>query len=340
MTDSAHQRVRDLINLGRYDDALGLIGPLVAEAPNDPQLHRLRGWALLGRDDGIGAAKSAERSLGLDPECADGHVLRALGLLADDFSEFAVGPARRATRLDPHNPQGFVALAIAQSNLGRHHEAWRAAETALELAPNESDLHTVMGDVAAAYPSPDYAVECYRRAIALDPHNAVALNNLAAMGHMRSGGRSAIRQFVAALAADPRLPEARQNLDLISIRMILWIRNACLVALVIALACSPVGIRWLGPALVAMLVAVGLLIWSRLPLTFRRSRGIGLRSGFGHRAATLVNMGVALVSVIACCLVALIPPGQPPPYGLVSLGMVGLMWGLNAWTAQQLNEVR
>lgn len=331
------QRIRDLLALGRHDAALQMVGALLAENPDDAELHRLQSWAHLLLRNGAEAARSAERSVRHDPEHPEGHRLRALGLHEVGFDQFATGPARQAIRLAPNDPDNHAVLARVLSALGQHHEAWRSAERAIELDPTNPDVHALMGDVAAAYPAPDVAATAYQRALSLDPSHAVARHNLATV-ETAEGAAKGLRGFAAALRLDPQLPEGRMNLDRLSLAMLIWARVTSQVILIAAVLGHAFGVSWLGVALVGLALLVAALLWSRLPGNYRRSWPSRAASGFGIPDVAAVNAtATALFALIACALV-LVPSdltAAPAGFGLIA---ALVFYGLNSWTVGRLQN--
>jgi tetratricopeptide (TPR) repeat protein len=60
----------------------------------------------------------------------------------------------------------------------------------------------------------DAAIQAYREAIRLNPRYAQAHNNIGSILWRRFESEGAIRSFEAALAIDPNLANARQNLEM------------------------------------------------------------------------------------------------------------------------------
>ena len=60
----------------------------------------------------------------------------------------------------------------------------------------------------------DAAIQAYREAIRLNPRYAQAHNSIGSIHWRRFGSEGALRSFEAALAMDPNLASARQNLEM------------------------------------------------------------------------------------------------------------------------------
>ena len=126
----------------------------------------------------------------------------------------AIGFFERATTLDPHYADAYAALTFAQINLGReitgaeqqqaYAKARTASATALALAPDLGAVHDAHAYLLRSLDGNAMgALAEYRRALALDPHSAGAMSNLA---HDLAGvGQldASVAMFRKAIAADP-----------------------------------------------------------------------------------------------------------------------------------------
>lgn len=126
----------------------------------------------------------------------------------------AIGFYDRAIALDPHYADAYAALTFAQINLGRritgaeqqqaYAKARNASATALALAPDLGAVHSAHAYLLRSLDGDAMgALVEFRRALALDPHSADAMSNLA---HDLAGvGQldAAAAMFRKAIAADP-----------------------------------------------------------------------------------------------------------------------------------------
>ncbi len=136
----------------------------------------------------------------------------------------AIGFFERAIALDPRYAYAYAALTFAQINLGRritgaeqqqaYAKARTASATALALAPDLGAVHDAHGYLLRSLDGDAMgALAEYRRALALDPHSASAMSNLAhdlaAVGQLGA----AVAMFRKAIAADPLHDIAYINLS-------------------------------------------------------------------------------------------------------------------------------
>ncbi|HEX9338065.1 MAG TPA: tetratricopeptide repeat protein, partial [Pseudonocardiaceae bacterium] len=142
---------------------------------------------------------------------------------------------------------------------GRRQEALRHAETARELAPNQADVHNLLGVVHRALEHRAEAERAYRAALAIDPVHALARSNLAVLHLGRSGTEETMAGLRAAAASDPQQDSIHQNMALVSVLSLVkrgtWLAQA---DLVVALLVS----AWLntfGGGIGARLIVTGVI---------------------------------------------------------------------------------
>lgn len=188
--------------LGRVDDALALLGP-AAGTSGDPYTHALLVLALYqaGRSEDAGqAADFALRQVGMDAELARiaSYVFNDLG-----ESDKALTLATAAVASQPHWALGLIALARVQISLRNHPAAQAAISTALEVAPDDAEVHLVAGDIAAAGGWSRRARRHYLAALRLDPTKVGGLSRLGMLAQRRSQFGVASRCYAQVLAVDP-----------------------------------------------------------------------------------------------------------------------------------------
>ena len=110
---SAIARARSLLELRRYDEAIQILGPLVAQRPDDPEPLFLVARAMSGAGRSREAIASAERACALTPESSYAHRLRAEILLELKRVRPALLAAKRSVELDPVDAASHWALARA-----------------------------------------------------------------------------------------------------------------------------------------------------------------------------------------------------------------------------------
>ena len=117
--------------------AVPMIDRLIAESPNDPYFHEIKGEILLRAQDAQGAADAFSRAVQLTGGNAPtmlvalGHALVLTGSEAN--MRRAIGELEVAITIDPVNPRAYRHLAMAYGRLGATGEA--------ELATAEANFH-------------------------------------------------------------------------------------------------------------------------------------------------------------------------------------------------------
>ena len=226
---SRRDQVWHLLELGRHQQALSTLAPLIAEDPDDAGLHTLMAQAHIGLEQYAQALTSAREACRLDPESEHPHRLRSIALQHLDDLDEAVRAAERAVRLSPFPWQPHFQLASALSTRSRDDpRALASARTAVERAPGLADPHFMVGFVQDRAGDREAAKAAYRRALEIDPQHASALNNLGNM-HLTRLGRQ-LRFYVSALRADPQSSVSQQNLVLVVMRTLFAVVVMSLVA--------------------------------------------------------------------------------------------------------------
>ena len=113
----------------------------------------------------------------------------------------------------PHTPSTH--LLLARINVDQRHwqSARAAARAALSLLPTDGGAWYAMGRAFSGLGDDEASMNCYRRALSSEPRNPEILAQLAHALKRCGQLDQAIRQYQAALAADPRYDAARSGLD-------------------------------------------------------------------------------------------------------------------------------
>lgn len=157
--------------LGKIDDSLARFEMLAGENPNDANLQRLLGIALIASRQGpAGEAK-----------------------------------LRRAIELDPNNLGAYQALARYLLGSNRVQEGITTYESALQKQPTSAPLHFTLGTLYEGAGQRDKAALHYEEAVKLDPNMADAKNNLAYL--IADEGTNLDRALDLAQEAKAKLPD-------------------------------------------------------------------------------------------------------------------------------------
>ncbi|BAL85671.1 hypothetical protein AMIS_4510 [Actinoplanes missouriensis 431] len=205
---------------GEPGAAAELLGPVLAAEPDDVTALILMTHAQLALKKPELAEEMARRAVRNAPEWADALAALSRVLTALDQHEEAIATARQAVLRQPENPYRHNRLAWALLEEGRDPVgAEHAAREAVRLGPDESDFRITYAMVMKQLNLRDRARQALRDALALDPENAVALHELAALDvvhhHPFALGRLArgASGLVGALRTDPSQQASRFLLD-------------------------------------------------------------------------------------------------------------------------------
>ncbi|MEU0267074.1 tetratricopeptide repeat protein [Nocardioides sp. NPDC006303] len=325
MTDDVHDirrvgaRIESLLELRRWNEARPLVETLLAQRPDEAGLHALRAQCLLGQGDHAAALEAANRVIALAPEDEWGHRLCALVLGEMDLDQEAVRAADEAVRLAPDEWRTHKVFAEAAMDVPeRSLDALRAAHEAVRLAPNEAVSHTTLGIVAQSRNDYTTAKAAYERALAIDPDQSAALNNLTVLqGTINL--RRAVRGLAQSLRSDPHSEIARRNLDRLAMAFPLRLYAASVMALlagllIVRISGGPNPASWA----VALLLLGGISAYAVLtahivPRSVRGYFGRRLVGSFGAWWNWFVCLAGVAIAVCTCLL----------PHGEV-IGMIAL----------------
>lgn len=209
-------QIASLMEVGRFEEARRRASVALAESPDDSRLLAQLARACLALDDYDASTEAAARSVAADPTDEWGHRLLAQSLSALGEHDRAEESATEAVRLAPQEWQTHATLAqVAMRAKGRLVLAREAAYRAATLAPHESSALAVLGSVAHAQFDYEYAEACYRRALAIDPEDELALNNLAVLKSGALDVRGPARSYASILRLNPSAGYARSNIDMV-----------------------------------------------------------------------------------------------------------------------------
>jgi protein O-GlcNAc transferase len=204
---------------GRAEEALALIGRVLAAAPGVAVFHGNYGNALkdLGRfNEAVG---SYRRAVALDPSFVDAHynlgrLLKERGAFADAAACFEAALALEQRSVEIRNDLGLVL-----QELGRYDEAIRHYRAAATLAPDQAALHHNLG--AALFLNGDFvaAEASLRQALALQPGLTQAEIALGSTLNALDRPEAAVAHYRTALVSSPGDATLHSNLGTTLLRL-------------------------------------------------------------------------------------------------------------------------
>ena len=197
------ERAALMIELGRFTDAIRVLGPVIAAAPGDGRAWCLLARARLGRQDLPAAISAARRASALDPAADWPYRIASTALVGLGKHGSAVAAAQQARVLAPQVWRTHLCLAQAAVAAGQHDLAAEAIRDALAIAPQEPDVQVAAGKVALGRGDLAAAAARQRAALALDPAHTGALNELGLISLRSKDPASAAGYFAQAARAEP-----------------------------------------------------------------------------------------------------------------------------------------
>jgi Flp pilus assembly protein TadD len=212
---------RQLVGVRDLAGALPMLQQLDAEDPEDPEVLTLRG--IVYREQGLLAEAETDlrAALALDGELARAHA--ELGLVLDlrqDAAE-ALEHHRRAVELEPRSVDYTNNLAFSQFAQGKAKDAIALYLDALRLEPTNPRLRNNLGFAYAEVGEMHAAAEQFKRGGA----PAEVKNNLGYAYERQGNLAQAANHYREALALDPSLTAARQNLDHVTLLLEPYIKG-------------------------------------------------------------------------------------------------------------------
>jgi tetratricopeptide (TPR) repeat protein len=212
VTIDAAGRARAFLEAGQFETALRVLGPSVGSPTASTDEMITAADALNGLHRYQDARDVARRIITSEPTSAAGYIAAANAEIGLRSPANAIDLARQAVRLSSDSWVSHVTLAragIAAKDLG--HETERSAAEAVRLNPDSSVPFIIAADFYRAKGQNVQAVECYRRALAIDPASLAAANNMVLILLRRWRAVAGVRILSALLKSHPLADTARYN---------------------------------------------------------------------------------------------------------------------------------
>lgn len=223
MNERDLERISLLLELQRPPEAEAMARAFLRENPDNGTVLRLLAISVQRQGRGLEARQAIALAVRAEPQEAMNHVVMAQLQAAASNMVAAVRAADEAIGLAPDHwePYFVRADALRHGNASEQQQALADARQAIKIAPHSPDVHNLMGLCLDRLDSPTEQRAAYLEALRLDPHHALAQNNLAAMdikrGHLKAGRRG----LISALATRPNLDLTHRNHDILVSRVIL-----------------------------------------------------------------------------------------------------------------------
>lgn len=207
--------IKTLIDSGAYTSSVPLLRQGLAENPKDPRLHYLMGSVLRERALYEQAIASFEKAIALSPNFAQAYSGMAITLNMKDQHEPALLLHEKAVQLGPKDARLHNNLGFALSLVNRHQAAAKSYQNALAIDPNMRSAYVNLGFSLGLLGDDDASKKAFAQVL----KNAEVLNNLALVKELRGDQQGAVALYKEALAAQPGLVVARENLEAVNSEM-------------------------------------------------------------------------------------------------------------------------
>lgn len=157
---------------------------LIQQHPHEAKIHQLYSEYFFTRKDYKNAIEQLGYSLDVNPTDADGWRNMVILNMMDDNYPDAVKASEKALEYNPDNLDLYGYVAGCYHQMKEYGKAIETYEKILTLTDStdlerRAELITGMGDTYSEINDTIKAIECYERALELDPTNSGALNNYA-----------------------------------------------------------------------------------------------------------------------------------------------------------------
>jgi len=114
----------------------------------------------------------------------------------------------------PNHPLGWKALGVILWDVNKKNEALIASQKAIEIAPQDTEIHNNLGNILKSMGRFDEAELSFKQSIKLNPTSAVGHNNLGVLLREVKRLDEAVTAFNVAINLNPRFAVAYNNLGL------------------------------------------------------------------------------------------------------------------------------
>ena len=157
---------------------------LIQQHPHEAKIHQLYSEYLYAKKDIKGAIEQLSYSLDVNPTDAEGWRNMVILNMMDDNYPAAVKASEKAIEYNPDNIDLRRYVAGCYHQMDEYGKAIETYQQALLIVDSTdvqlmSEIITGMGDTYSEMDDTVHTVECYERALELDPINSSALNNYA-----------------------------------------------------------------------------------------------------------------------------------------------------------------
>lgn len=157
---------------------------LIQQHPHEAKIHQLYSEYFYAKKDIKGAIEQLSYSLDVNPTDADGwRNMVILNMMDDNYAE-AIKVSEKALEYNPDNTDLYGYVAGCYHQMKEYPKAISLYEKILTMTDStdlerNADIITAIGDIYSELKDSVKTVECYERALKIDPINSGTLNNYA-----------------------------------------------------------------------------------------------------------------------------------------------------------------
>ncbi|MFW6173923.1 MAG: tetratricopeptide repeat protein [Elusimicrobiota bacterium] len=168
-------KASDLLNAGKYEEAIGKFTEAITEDPENPIFYYYRGTALEKNGDLDKAMEDYQRSIELKPDFI--LPIANIGKVYAKKRDFekAIEFYKKAADLGDKDATNYYNFGVCLMNLGKNEQAKEVLEKLLSLNENYSDAYYQLGIIYIGLGDSAKAKEFLQKFIDLDPDNQNAL---------------------------------------------------------------------------------------------------------------------------------------------------------------------
>lgn len=194
---------------GDIERALALANEANTLAPDNSEIHALRGAILLRLNDRAGARVDAERALSLDRENAEAYAVLAADAMLDDNTAAALRFVDRGLQSDAQNN----GLLLFKLKLHESEKDFQSAESVMRRLivanPDNKDLRRGLVAFLLERKRPQDAETEMRALVAVDPADAALALELVQFAGTTKGPEAGRRELVRLIEAHPQTVDYR-----------------------------------------------------------------------------------------------------------------------------------
>lgn len=199
---------KTLIELHRYEEALGILEKAIQIDPKYPQAWVERGEALSKLQKYEEALRSYDEALKIKSDYSQAWHYRGIVLEKLKRYEEALSSQDKAVAIQPNYPEAWHQRGVVLDKLQRYQEALSSLDKAVEIKPNYSESWYNRGIVLNKFQRYKEALEALERAVELQPAYGEAWVEIGSTLGQLQKYNDAIASFDKALELKPDSAEA------------------------------------------------------------------------------------------------------------------------------------